>query len=62
MQDCRNLVLHNSILNFDAEQVYLKVWVTNVKNKESLNPNPRENWPFKTQNPKPKTQNPNPQH
>ena len=40
MQDFRNFVLHNCILNFDTEQVYLKV--TNIKNKEgTANPKPQ---------------------
>ena len=30
----RNFVLHNCILVFDAEQVYLELQVTNLKNKE----------------------------
>ena len=34
MQDFRNFVLHNCILYFNTEQVYLKLQVTNVKNKE----------------------------
>ena len=34
VQEFRNFVLHNWILNFDAEQVYPKLQVTNVKNKE----------------------------
>ena len=39
MQDFRNFILHNCILSFDAEQVYL---VTNVKKKlqQTLNPKP----------------------
>ena len=41
MQDFWNFVLHNCILNFDAEQVHLKPQVTNVKNKEvTANPKP----------------------
>ena len=51
MQDFRNCVLHNCISNFDAEQVYLKLQVNNVKNKEvTSNPNPltlEKNWSFK---------------
>ena len=40
--DFRNFVLHNCILNFDAEQVYLKPQVTYVKNKElTANPKPQ---------------------
>ena len=34
MKDFRNFVLDNCILVFDAEQVYLKLQVTNLKNKE----------------------------
>ena len=30
MQDFRNFVLHDSIVDFDAEQVYLQLQVTNV--------------------------------
>ena len=42
MQDFRNFVLHNCILNFDTEQVYLKLQVTNIKNKEgTANPKPQ---------------------
>ena len=42
MKHFRNLVLHNCILVFDAEQVYLKLQVTNVKNKEvTVNPEPQ---------------------
>ena len=41
MQDFRNFVLHNCILNFDAEQLYLKLQITKVKYKEVIaNPNP----------------------
>ena len=36
MQDFRNFVLHRCIVNFDADQVYLKLRVTNVINKDSL--------------------------
>ena len=53
--------LHNYILDFDAEQVYLELQFTNVnivKNKEvallqqTLNPKPfKKNWSF--ENPKP---------
>ena len=32
MKDFRNFVLHNCILVFDAEQVYLKPQVINLKN------------------------------
>ena len=42
MQDFRNFVLLNCILNFDAEQVDVKLQVTNVKNKEvTANPKPQ---------------------
>ena len=45
MKDFRNFVL-----DFDAEQVYLKLQVTNLKNKEvTVNPKPqtlRKNWFF----------------
>ena len=42
MQDFRNFVLHNCILVFDSEQVYLKLQVTNVKNKEvTVSPKPQ---------------------
>ena len=49
MKDFRNFVLHNCILVFDAEQVYLTLQVTNLKNKEvTLNPKPQtlEKWFF----------------
>ena len=49
MQDFRNVVLHHCILNFDAEQVYWKLQVTNVKSKE-ITANPKI-----TTNPKPQT-------
>ena len=62
MQDFRNFVLQNCILIFDAEQVYLKLQVTNVKNKEvTANPKPqalKKNWSF--ENPKPYTLDPRP--
>ena len=49
MKDFRNFVL-----DFDAEQVYLKLQVTNLKNKEvTVNPKPQtldKNWFF--ENPK----------
>ena len=54
MKDFRNFVLHNCILVFDAEQVYLKLQVTNLKNKDTVNPKPHtleRNWFF--ENPKP---------
>ena len=39
MKDFWNFVLDNYILDFDAEQVYLKLQVTNLKNKEvTVNP------------------------
>ena len=42
IQDFRNFVLHKCILNFDAEEVYFKLQVTNVKNKEvTANPKPQ---------------------
>ena len=42
MQDFRNFVLDNCILDFDAEQVYLKPQVTNLKNKKvTANPKPQ---------------------
>ena len=34
MKDFWNFVLDNCILDFDAEQVYLKLQVTNLKNNE----------------------------
>ena len=41
MKDFRNFILDNCIFVFDAEQVYLKPQVTNVKNKEvTVNPKP----------------------
>ena len=53
MHDFRNFVQHNCIFIFDAEQVYLKLQVTDVKNKEvTANPNP-ETLEKKTLNPKP---------
>ena len=45
-----NFVPHNCILVFDAEQVYLKLQVINLKNKEvTVNPKPQtleKNWFF----------------
>ena len=42
MKDFRNFVLDNCILDFDAEQVYLKPQVINLKNKEVTgNPKPQ---------------------
>ena len=50
MKDFRNFVLDNCILVFDAEQVYLKLQVINLKNKEvTVNPKPQNlerNWFF----------------
>ena len=42
MKDFRNFVLDNCILDFDAEQVYLKPQVINLKNTEvTVNPKPQ---------------------
>ena len=42
MEDFRNFVLDDCILDFDTEQVYLKLQVTNLKNKEvTVNPKPQ---------------------
>ena len=42
MNEFRDFVLHNCILVFDSEQVYLKLQVTNLKNKEAaVNPKPQ---------------------
>ena len=42
MKDLRNFILNNCILYFDAEQVYLKLQVINLKNKEvTVNPKPQ---------------------
>ena len=41
MQDFRNYVLHNFIVIFDAEQVYLQPKVTNVK-RRFIHPAARE--------------------
>ena len=50
MKDFWNFVLDNCILDFDAEQVYLKLQVTNLKNNEvTVNPKPqtlRKIWSF----------------
>ena len=50
MNDFWNFVLYNCILDFDAEQVYLRLQVTNLKNNEvTVNPKPRtlrKNWFF----------------
>ena len=55
MQDFRNFALHNCILIFDAEQVYLELKVTKVKNKEvTANPKPQtleKNWFFDSPKP-----------
>ena len=57
MKDFRNFVLHNCILVFDAEQVYFKRQVTNLKNKEvTVNSKPQTLGKIgfsKTLNPKP---------
>ena len=59
MKDFRKFVLHNCILVFDAEQVYLKLQVTNLKNKKvTVNPKTptlEKNWFF--ENPIPQTLN-----
>ena len=34
MKDFRNFILDNCIHNFDAEKVYLKLQVTNLKNNK----------------------------
>ena len=52
MKDFRNFVLDNCILDFDAEQVYLKLQVTNLKNNE-VTVNPKTQTLKKTLNPKP---------
>ena len=61
-KDFRNFVHDNCILDFDAEQVYLKLQVTNLKNNEvTVNPKPQtleKNWFF--ENPIPYTLNPKP--
>ena len=42
MKDFWNFVLDKCILDFDAEQVYLKLQVTNLKNNEvTVNPKPK---------------------
>ena len=42
MKDFRNFVLDNCILYFDSEQVYFKLQVINLKNKEvTVNPKPQ---------------------
>ena len=49
-KDFRNFVLHDCILVFDAEQVYLKLQDINLKNREvTVNPKPQnlgKNWFF----------------
>ena len=41
MKDFRDFVLDTCILNLDAEQVYWKPQITNLKNKEvTANPEP----------------------
>ena len=55
MKDFRNFAIDNCILVFGAEQVYLKLQATNLKNKEvTVNPKPQtleKSWFF--ENPKP---------
>ena len=55
MKDFRNFDLDSCSLDFDAEQVYLKPQVINLKNKEvTVNPKPQtleKNWFF--ENPRP---------
>ena len=50
MQDFWNFVVHNCIFNLDAEQIYFKLQVTNVKDKKgTANPKPQilaQNWSF----------------
>ena len=42
MLDFQNFVLHNCILIFDTEHVYLKLQVTNFNNEEvTANPKPK---------------------
>ena len=42
MKNFRNFVLHHCILDFDADQVYSKLQVTNLKNNEvTVNPKPQ---------------------
>ena len=57
-----DFVLDNCILDFDAGQVYLKLQVTNLKNKKvTVNPKPQtleKNWFF--ENPLPFTLYPKP--
>ena len=62
MQEYWNFILQNCIIILDAEQVYLKLQATNVKNTEvKANPKPKtleKNGPPKTLNPEPWTLNP----
>ena len=54
MKDFWNFVLDNCILNFDAEQVYWKLQVTNLKNNEvTVDPNPQTQRICFFENPKP---------
>ena len=56
MKDIRNFVLQNFLLVFDAEQVYLKLQVTNLNNEEvTVNHKPQTvaNTRKKFENPKP---------
>ena len=49
----KDFVLNNCILDFDAEQVYLKLQVINLKNKEvTVNPKPQTLEKIETLNPK----------
>ena len=60
MKDFWNFVLDDCIFVFDAEQVYLKLQATNLKNKEvTVNPKPQtleKSWFFE----KPYTLDPKP--
>ena len=62
MKDFRKFILGDCILVFGAEQVYLKLQATNLKNKEvTVNPKPQtleKNWFF--ENPLPFTLYPKP--
>ena len=54
MHDFRNFALHNCILIFDSEQVYLEPQVTKFNNKEvTPNPKPQTLKKKNTLNPKP---------
>ena len=59
MKNFQNFVLQNCILVFDSEQVYLKLQVTSVENKEvTVNPKPQtleKTWFFQNPNHKPPT-------